>query len=363
MLVTTCPECDTTFRITEEILEKASGQVRCGRCAHVFDGNSALREHAEPESAGKAATPGIGSGDEPEPEQGAGAAEDDVSISGWFLTETTEEADGATAESALPADTADDADGERAVSGEAAAGSLTGDDVSLADSASGFASGNAAESADAADAASAADELDGLFDDDTQDDTVTGLPVTDGDFTSGLDEPLRRAWPWTAGVALLGLLLAGQLVHQLRSALAAAPGLGPALQLAYDAVGIGIPPRVDLGQYDLLALSAVAEPVGDEPGWLVIETRVRNNGPRVQPFPYIFLRLVDRWEETIAGRYFAPREYAVGAVEDFGRMNIGRTVDAQFIIVDPGPSATGFKLEFCTPKDDTFLCEADTQID
>ena len=50
MLVTTCPGCQTTFKVTVAILEKAGGQVRCGRCAHVFDANVNLREHAATET-------------------------------------------------------------------------------------------------------------------------------------------------------------------------------------------------------------------------------------------------------------------------------------------------------------------------
>src|SRR5690606_34344027 len=43
MLFTRCPDCETTFRITAEALRKADGQVRCGRCACVFNGYTELR--------------------------------------------------------------------------------------------------------------------------------------------------------------------------------------------------------------------------------------------------------------------------------------------------------------------------------
>ena len=53
MLLTRCPHCQTTFRITAEALSKAEGQVRCGRCANVFNAYSALseKEGEPPESA------------------------------------------------------------------------------------------------------------------------------------------------------------------------------------------------------------------------------------------------------------------------------------------------------------------------
>src|SRR5688572_20066104 len=44
MLFTRCPECETTFRVTDETLKKANGQVRCGRCASVFNAYTELQD-------------------------------------------------------------------------------------------------------------------------------------------------------------------------------------------------------------------------------------------------------------------------------------------------------------------------------
>lgn len=37
MMLTRCPSCTTTFRVTPEQVKARHGQVRCGRCQHVFD--------------------------------------------------------------------------------------------------------------------------------------------------------------------------------------------------------------------------------------------------------------------------------------------------------------------------------------
>lgn len=37
MMLTRCPACSTTFRLTPEQVKARHGQVRCGRCQHVFD--------------------------------------------------------------------------------------------------------------------------------------------------------------------------------------------------------------------------------------------------------------------------------------------------------------------------------------
>jgi predicted Zn finger-like uncharacterized protein len=49
-MITTCPACRTVFRITQEQLDARGGNVRCGRCASVFDARDALQP-AEPEGS------------------------------------------------------------------------------------------------------------------------------------------------------------------------------------------------------------------------------------------------------------------------------------------------------------------------
>lgn len=44
MLLTRCPHCRTAFRVQADELEVAGGQVRCGRCAQVFDAYSDLQQ-------------------------------------------------------------------------------------------------------------------------------------------------------------------------------------------------------------------------------------------------------------------------------------------------------------------------------
>lgn len=50
-LVTRCPSCGTAFRITPFHLQAHGGDVRCGRCAKVFNGFSTLATMQEPEAA------------------------------------------------------------------------------------------------------------------------------------------------------------------------------------------------------------------------------------------------------------------------------------------------------------------------
>jgi predicted Zn finger-like uncharacterized protein len=57
MLFTRCPHCQTTFHITVDVLMKADGEVRCGRCAEVFNAFAELRGRSSHESADEGLPP------------------------------------------------------------------------------------------------------------------------------------------------------------------------------------------------------------------------------------------------------------------------------------------------------------------
>src|SRR5215207_9350853 len=46
-MLTQCPNCQTTFRVTTDILRVADGQVRCGRCQTQFDALERLIDESE----------------------------------------------------------------------------------------------------------------------------------------------------------------------------------------------------------------------------------------------------------------------------------------------------------------------------
>jgi predicted Zn finger-like uncharacterized protein len=47
-MTTTCPKCNTNFRVTSEQLAAREGKLRCGRCSHVFNGFMYLGTPLEP---------------------------------------------------------------------------------------------------------------------------------------------------------------------------------------------------------------------------------------------------------------------------------------------------------------------------
>ncbi|MBT8096726.1 MAG: DUF3426 domain-containing protein [Woeseia sp.] len=55
-MFTECPECQTAFRVTAQLLRQARGQVQCGDCGHTFDALDQLSEESPATDLGNRAT-------------------------------------------------------------------------------------------------------------------------------------------------------------------------------------------------------------------------------------------------------------------------------------------------------------------
>jgi predicted Zn finger-like uncharacterized protein len=336
MLVTHCPECKTAFRVTEAILDQAGGQVRCGRCSHVFNGIEDLSE--QPEAATRRIEPFLVTATTPDPEP-----EYDGGGTNWFLT------DGPVGEPEPKPET----DTARESAAAAAPEPAAAPEVEPATQVE-----PAAEIEPAAVVVPAFENEPEFVVEPAQ--AKDDDPV-DPDWLPPLDETPRRTWPWATAAVVLILCFAAQLVHAFRADLAGVAGIGSPLQGLYSRLGREITPRVDLAAYELVDIAFTTGTAADgQPGWLIIEARLRNKGPDAQPFPQVFVALKDRWRRTVAGRYFEPEEYAVTPYASYARMPVGVVLDAQLIIADPGPEVTEYELQLCTRSGQGFLCDGDS---
>jgi predicted Zn finger-like uncharacterized protein len=320
MLFTRCPECDTTFRVTDDTLKKASGQVRCGRCASVFNAYAELHDPAAksfepapppapveppaappPESAAAAPPP------PPPAEPDSAAASIGADSHADVVAETSVAADEAVHDTAAEA---------------SAAGSKPGDAHAIS-----------------------ATEVDRVLTDDV------GLPAPQTPYAwQRSDEPVqqhaRSRW-WSVAAALALLALGTQAIHHYRSDIAGHATFGPWLTATYAAVGAEITPHWDVRQYEILDWVATAEPNARGLGSLKITARIQNRGPARQPYPAVQLRLKDRWEAAVGSRMFAPAEYLPRDTPRGRLMSPGETTRAEIEVVDPGPDAYGFELDVC----------------
>ena len=396
MLFTRCPDCQTNFRITVSALGKADGKVRCGRCDAIFSATDELQElrlalnapPASEEQEDKVVTEW--SMDRPQhPDSFVILHGDDVDSP--ELPKSDSDEDQPAAVSAIDVGPSAEDDQTSATENDEWATFFAKARLSSA------ASGNAAAESDAlAEDIQRADELDD--DEDEQLDSALGdqlsaddpaadypaetfatddsgltaeqIDVTlsdDLDLESRLvlmepesEQSGRRSRLWFGGVIVMAAVFALQATHYYRGELANRAIIGPLLQSIYRVVGMPITPEWDLTQYEILDLVATATPGAAGEDTLNISARIRNNGPRAQPYPSIRLALKDRWEQTVGSRIFAPAAYLPEGQPADGLMTAGVMAPIILDVADRSDDAYGFELDVCVEAPaGSIACQSD----
>ncbi|MBN1239554.1 MAG: zinc-ribbon and DUF3426 domain-containing protein [Gammaproteobacteria bacterium] len=424
MLFTRCPDCKTTFRITADALSKAGGQVRCGRCACVFDAYAELRERQSDSSAETGthpvavlAPPGADARAEPAapapPAAGPrAAAPDDEAFDGLTVADviagiesgvengddsgvekSTDSGDEAAARAAKAKDgtAAEAAAAEANTAGATAAEAKTSEataaeaktvrgtaigTTSLGEKASGARTvggtaiegttvgGTAIESA----AVGASSKKHEDLAVETRVAAAPAAPAPDAAASPPdwrlLSRPARSsraARMWLAASVVAAIALGLQVMHYFRAEIAGAAVVGPLLQDAYALIGAEVTPNWDVGQYRIVDWETTAEPRADGQGSLKISVRIQNRGPKPQPYPHVHVQLMDRWDSAVGSRFFAPDQYLQSGARTNRPMAAGATARAALDVVDPGPDAYGFQLDLCVESGAQRLrCAADT---
>jgi predicted Zn finger-like uncharacterized protein len=344
MLFTRCPECETTFRVTDETLKKANGQVRCGRCASVFNAYAELHDPSAKNFEPEAAQP-------PAPSEAAAAPPSAAAT----LPAAAATVPAAAAPPPAPAAaSAEPAPAEPARS-EAAPPAATAAGLGAQSLAAVVAAANLAAAADAREGEPAtsgahpetdlsATEVERVLT------SNAGLPLPQSAYVwpaaGGGERRAASRW-WAAAAALALLALGAQAVHHFRADLVSNPTFGQWIARAYATLGSEIAPHWDVSQYRIIDWIATAEPNSRGVGSLKITARIQNRGPLRQPYPAVQLRLKDRWEEAVGSRLFTPAEYLPRDTPRGRLMSPGETARAELEVVDPGPDAYGFELDVC----------------
>jgi predicted Zn finger-like uncharacterized protein len=153
---------------------------------------------------------------------------------------------------------------------------------------------------------------------------------------------------WSAGTAVLVVLLAGQIVNHYRHDLATHERLYKPLTRLYAALGIPLVPRWNLGAYDVRQLGASAD--NTNAGQITVRASVKNTAKQPQPLPLLRVTLQDRFGNRIAARDVPPKSYLPSAIPPSSFLSAGQRVDAEMAFVDPGSNAVGFEIDACLPE-------------
>jgi predicted Zn finger-like uncharacterized protein len=356
-MLTQCPSCQTTFRVTSEILRVAHGQVRCGRCQTQFDALERLIEESDAGEiqSGRYLRPPPSQPEPPAPadeiEVEEPAAHEDITLEGRHIeiTGTYRVLDQSGHGQAQVREEVieewveiDDLDGlrdDREQSDE-----LVASDEDAAEEA-GEIEVDESEDNDAAQAYAHASRA--------------GSTRSDAADFDLLPRRQRAAAPaiWTLAAAGLVLLLVLQLAHSHRFTLARHPVLGPPLIGLYGFFGLTLRPDWNLHAYEILQWHVGSDPT--TPGTLRVRASIKNLAPFAQPYPLLKLVLEDRWGEQVRAREFEPAEYLDPTTAPDRLLAPAQQANATINIVDPGPDAEGFRFDVCLRGAAGPVCAAD----
>lgn len=271
-MITTCPACRTRFRVAPEQLDAHGGDVRCGRCAKVFNAHAYL-EH-EPE-------PLVPEAFEPEDELEAQA--EDFTAQETIPPAVAEELPADEEPEPSPAEPVDEAPIE-AVEPEPLP------------------------------------ETEEVFPADVEPvepvTTEAGEPAVEEEEVEAPKKKRSFFWLWLVGALLLLLGLAGQGLYFFRSELAARqPELKPLLQQFCGVLRCSIRLPADPNLLSIETSDLAADP--GQANQVTLNAILRNRAKLAQEYPQLELTLTDTQDKMVARRIFPPEAYAKNA--DLGR--------------------------------------------
>ena len=391
-MLTQCPSCQTTFRVTSEILRVAHGQVRCGRCQTQFDALERLIEETDDGEveSGRYMRPPRAIPQPPEPpgqiEVEEPVEHEDITLEGRHIEisgvyETIDESGQGQPqirEEVIEEWVEIDQD-DATIDGDVDSGLDTEPEVlDMREEYSSVVEEDAALEAAAAEmvAEQAASQSGQWQQPQPQTNfsaahtrqpkgvrtrrnpravTADETPV---EFDFPIEQPSETASPlWQILAVPLVLLLLVQVVHHYRSDLARHPQIGAPLQSIYGALGLTLRPDWNLHAYEVHQWGVIADPAA--PGTLKVRASVKNLADFPQPYPLLKLVLEDRWGDQVRAREFEPSEYLDPTSAPDRMLAPAQQSNASIAIVDPGPDAEGFRFDVCLRGARGPVCAAD----
>lgn len=311
MIVTRCPQCSTTFRVTPEQLRVRDGRVRCGHCFASFD---ALAEVVGDVQA-----------------QDAPAVEPVEAIGPEAAPTNPAEPEPAPEPSAEPMPQAE---------AEAEAEQETEPEPEVLPEPE-----PAPESLPEPEQEPAPESL--------PEPLAESLPEPPAEVAtvSALHEDAPKAprrWPWLLAAIPAALALFAQAAVHFRTELAVRlPGSRPALEAACEQLGceVALPARIDLLEIEHSDL------VPDEKaaGRLKLAATLRNRAPHAQAWPHLELTLTDTADRALARRVLAPADYLPEAGLATGGFPARRDQQVQFDLQTTDVAAVGYRLYLFYP--------------
>lgn len=297
-LVTRCPSCATTFRVSPMQLAARGGRVRCGRCSSVFDGVGNLLTDEAVSALPDEPSPQLGLFEVRERAQSStSVASHDIApkaeLPGPSVPADTEHAPGNRGRPPVPTEDVP----QNVITQTAGLGTRS-------------ATGNAT------------------------------VPA----FMEAAPPPARHVVVWSllSTIALAALAIQAGL-HFRTEIGVLVPQVRPYLEAACEFIGceVLLPRRADLLSIESSDLQAD----GQRQGVIVLNALLRNRAPFAQEFPDLELTLTDPGERAVIRKVLKPRDYLQEKRSTLGQGMAGGTEEAIRVFLDPGGIlATGYQL-------------------
>jgi len=394
-VLTQCPNCETTFRVTSEILRVAEGQVRCGRCQTQFDALQRLIDERpppgiaagrQPRTAASAAVPAEAASDIEVEEERETLEEitmegKRIEISGTYrvldesgvheqlrreVVEEWMEIDEDVVNSTIAHD---DPESEGIAGYEVSEGDRDAEVVEepaiyddLEDSRERLRRDFESMSDDASEPEQEVeDEIrpqrHAAFAEPAEEESYDEDPLLPDLLPGSRARAQPVALIWKILAVPLALLLVAQIVHHNRSELARDPRFGERLMSIYRALDLELTPDWDLHAYEIRQWGVITDAA--VPGTLKVRASIINRAAFPQPYPLLKLVLEDRWGDQVRAREFEPADYLDRGIATDRLFAPGTQTNATVVIVDPGPDAEGFRFDVCLKGAAGPVCAAD----
>jgi len=381
-----CPDCQTRFRVTAEMLRAARGTVRCGRCGSAFDALERLSDSIPPAGHGSSAGPTAVAATEPEIGAEYHFTAEDLERVFVEARDWREMA----AAPGLPAafespDSVDETpvvvqedtgveditlEGERirieALTGEPAAefSPDVADEFEILRHVPDSAHADVEEQADREieEFTRALEEAPAPPPEPMPEPAAEPLPLAaqrwqrpaeDEEPQAAAHRSAWRALAWSLGAFVLALVLAAQVMHHFRQDLVRHPQLGPPLRAAYERLGLDLMPNWDLAAFELRQWGNTADAAVQ--GRMVVRASLTNRAAFAQPHPVLRLELEDRFGAVVATRDFEPSDYLKNPSQATRLIAPGSSSEAELLLADPGRDAVGYRLDICLRESATLL--------
>lgn len=165
---------------------------------------------------------------------------------------------------------------------------------------------------------------------------------------------------WGTYAVLLVLILGAQAIHHWRNDLALrSDWIGESLTRLYAVLALPLTPNWDLHGYDVRQLGAATNGSGDNA--IRVRISLANLATRTQAWPVLRLSLYNRYGKLVAARDLQPRDYLPGTRAG-DLMPVGKQIESEVVVVDPGTDASSFELDVCVPAPHGLRCASDAPL-